>query len=340
MSSSRTPSAAGVLLLTTLLSLLLLIDCTLTTALPLTTLSDAVLLPRSVRIEGLLVDSETASELSIVVDTHTPAFSWRLDDERDADGRLLPGITQQSYELSVAPAPTTFPSSSPLQWHVQTAPINRTLHVRYTGPSLHPDSVYDWRLRYTSSSGLQSEYASGRFRTGLLSPLSNLTGLWIGSQRIHMNQLRREFSVPAETQRATAFVLGLGLYELYINGQQVDSTRRLDPGWTEYELRSLYTTFDVTQLLMAGQDNCIGFLLGNGWYSAEQWGISNDVQHPDFGPSRLLFTLQLHLNNGSVVQLTSDQSWMGREGFILHDGIYWGTAQQQHTAELLTVRRC
>ena len=307
--------------LTFSLCLLLLAICCPSTASPSSSLSSsssaAVLLPRSVRIEGLLVDAETATELSLVVDTHQPAFSWRLDDELDAEGLRLPGITQQSYELSVAPA------SSALLWHEQSAASNSTLHVRYSGPSLQPDSVYHWRLRYQSSSGALSGWAEGQFRTGLLSPLSNLTGLWIGSQRVYMNQLRREFAVPAGLQRATAFVLGLGVYELYFNGQQVDSTRRLDPGWTEYRLRSLYTTFDVTKLLLPGLSNCVGVLLGNGWYSAEQWGISNDVQHPDYGPPRLLFTLQLHLSNGSVLQVSSDRSWTGREGFILHDGIYW-----------------
>jgi alpha-L-rhamnosidase len=37
----------------------------------------------------------------------------------------------------------------------------------------------------------------------------------------------------------------------------------LDPGWTDYFKRTLYTTYDVSNTLRYGQ-NAIGIMLGNG----------------------------------------------------------------------------
>ena len=213
---------------------------------------------------------------------------------------------------------------------IQSHPTNRSTHVRYTALALKADRRYNWRLRYQSSTGHWSEWAKGSFRTGLMPATaaeSPFDGVWIGSRAIHMNQLRREFTVPASLQTATVSLSGLGLYELYVNGQPVDATRRLDPAWTEYGLRVLYVSFDVTQLLKAGGMNCVGVMLGNGWYAPEQWGIWSPVMvgHPEYGPPRLLLQLNLHLSNGSVLSLVSDEQWMGREGPIIHDGIYWSS---------------
>src|SRR5689334_10282299 len=84
-----------------------------------------------------------------------------------------------------------------------------------------------------------------------------------------MNELRKDFSIPSAVASAHAFVSGLGYYQLFLNGQNVDPTRKLDPAWTTFEKRTLYSTFDVTSVLSVGP-NAIGVMLGNGWYTQEQ----------------------------------------------------------------------
>ena len=37
-----------------------------------------------------------------------------------------------------------------------------------------------------------------------------------------------------------------------MNGQIIDTSRKLDPGWTAYETSVLYNTFDVTNFLSEG----------------------------------------------------------------------------------------
>lgn len=51
----------------------------------------------------------------------------------------------------------------------------------------------------------------------------------------------------------------------------------LDPLWTNYSRRVLYSDYDITKMLEAGS-NCIGVSLGNGWYNPlplRMWGHLN-----------------------------------------------------------------
>ena len=63
-----------------------------------------------------------------------------------------------------------------------------------------------------------------------------------------MNELRKEFTVPntSPVKSAFAYISGLGYYEFYLNGNKVDPSRKLDPGWTTYELRTLLVAYDLT----------------------------------------------------------------------------------------------
>ena len=77
--------------------------------------------------------------------------------------------------------------------------------------------------------------------------------------------LRNEFVVDREVVGATAYVTARGLYQLYINGQQVGD-HILAPEWTEYDKRIQYQTYDVAPLLHKGV-NSIAVLLADGWYA-------------------------------------------------------------------------
>ena len=66
--------------------------------------------------------------------------------------------------------------------------------------------------------------------------------------------------------RATAYVCGLGFFDLYLNGQLV-SDQLMNPALTGYDRRACYVTFDVTKDVHLGA-NAIGVVLGNGRYFA------------------------------------------------------------------------
>ena len=91
-----------------------------------------------------------------------------------------------------------------------------------------------------------------KFRTSIFDLHEYLTDrsdlLWIGSTGINMNELRTEFLVPntSPIKSAIVYMTGLGYYEFHLNGYKVDPSRKLDPGGTTYEKRTLMFSYDVT----------------------------------------------------------------------------------------------
>src|SRR5690606_13937528 len=78
--------------------------------------------------------------------------------------------------------------------------------------------------------------------------------------------LRTTFTVePKAVRRATLYATALGVYECRLNGARVGDGE-LAPGWTEFSKRVEHQTHDVTGLLAPGE-NCLGAVLGDGWYA-------------------------------------------------------------------------
>ena len=312
LASSSLPSSSLLLLLLHLLCLLLP---------PFPLLRAQLTPPRfSVFVDHL----DVGLHEDLVVGTAQPRFSWRLIDSEESDRRR--GVVQRAYQLQLRSLHDR-PSSPSLRWDSGRVPSNRSLHVPYTGPALSSDRSYEWRLRHWTAQGEASDWAIGRFRTGLLNPAAEFTGQWIGHSALLMNELRKEFALPsASIVRATAFVACAGYYELYVNGQRVDPTRRLDPGYTLYEKDLLYVSYDVTALLSTPNAAAavVGVRLGDGWYSQQQNPPAFGSAHSTYGPARLLFQLNLQTDDGQVSAVVSDDSWMGREGMVSMSSPFMG----------------
>ena len=113
--------------------------------------------------------------------------------------------------------------------------------------------------------------------------------------------LRREFSLDKKIRRATAYVCGLGLFELYLNDHKI-SDDVLSPALSEYGKRAFYLTFDATDQLKRG-NNAIGVILGNGRFFSPRSGMQT------FGCPKLLLQLNVEYTDGSMAQIVSDDRW-------------------------------
>jgi alpha-L-rhamnosidase len=71
----------------------------------------------------------------------------------------------------------------------------------------------------------------------------------------------------------TLRISALGLYRAFINGKRVGHDQ-LTPGWTVYTQRLSYQTYDVTDLLVAGE-NTITIWLGDGWLRSQMGWRAN-----------------------------------------------------------------
>lgn len=145
---------------------------------------------------------------------------------------------------------------------------------------------------------------------------------WVDeSRRLPARMLRHEFDAQNKVRRATAYISGLGLSELYINGKKI-SDDVLSPGLTEYNKRVFYVTHDVTADVKAGK-NAVGVMLGNGRYFAPR--LSQPMTTGSYGYPKLLLHLRIENQDGSVQEVVSDESWkITTEGPIRANNEYDG----------------
>ena len=134
--------------------------------------------------------------------------------------------------------------------------------------------------------------------------------------------LRKQIDLPKQPVRALATVSGLGYAELYFDGEKVGD-RVLDPGWTDYTRRVLYTTYDVTDRLQAGP-HAVGVVLGSGFYNpavADIWAIE---KAPWVDPSKCRFHLRAVYGDGSTQSFVSDDTWKWSTGTVVWNSIRGG----------------
>ena len=123
-------------------------------------------------------------------------------------------------------------------------------------------------------------------------------------------------AVESATLRATAH----GLYEAFVNGVRVGD-EELTPGWTAYRSRLQVHTFDVTGLLVVG-DNVIGALLSDGWWRGQN-SVARRVD--DYGTTTaLLMQLEVVLVDGRSMIFGTDETWRSIESHILRADLIAG----------------
>lgn len=229
------------------------------------------------------------------IDVVRPRFSWVLDHSER-------GESQSAYQVLVATRPELLDKDQGDQWDSGKVQSEDSTQVEYDGKRLESGQAYYWKTRYWGKQGSAGPYsAPAHFEMGLLSR-EEWKGRWIGGA----NQLRAEFELPEPAIRARAYISGLGYYELRVNGERVERNA-LDPAWTTYDKRVLYTTYDVTKYLKPGS-NAVGVMLGQGWY----------------GSRILLFQMNVELPGGKRTSLASSASWKARNGPVLEDSVYDG----------------
>ena len=142
----------------------------------------------------------------------------------------------------------------------------------------------------------------------------------ISQENVPPPLFRHEFDVNKPVRRATAFVCGLGHYELRLNGQRVGD-QVIDPGWTDYRDTCLYSSYDVTKQLQRGH-NAFGVMLGNGMYNVA--GGRYVKFKGSFGPPKMILQLHVEHTDGTFTVLGSDERWKTATGPITFSCTYGG----------------
>jgi alpha-L-rhamnosidase len=143
--------------------------------------------------------------------------------------------------------------------------------------------------------------------------------------------LRRAFTLPAKkVASARLYVAGAGWPKLHLNGTIVGASA-LGGGYTAYDKRVLYYTYDVTDRVHPGA-NVLGAELGRGWYGVtdpDEWYFQQAPWHAE---PALKAQLEVTFADGSRQTIASGEGWRTISGPTLGDSIYRG---ERYDARLL-----
>ncbi len=123
-----------------------------------------------------------------------------------------------------------------------------------------------------------------------------------------------------EVGEARLYITCHGLYQVEINGKRVGE-QEFTPGWTSYDTRLQYQTYDVTEYLK-GKQNALGIILGDGWFRGNLgWQEGGNIWGTEVAA---LAQLRLTYSDGSTEIISTDGSWKASTGPILESDIYNG----------------
>ena len=227
----------------------------------------------------------------IGIDIKTPRLMWNCED----------GVKQTAYQI------VCHDEKGDTLWDTGKVESS-TMSAQYAGKPLTDRVIVAWRVTLWAENGKPDESSEAVFELGI----SAWQAKWITGnysvnrkQRYPVDCFRKVFCVEKPIQKARLYITACGLYEARIGGRKAGNFC-LAPGYTDYRKRIQYQTYDVTDLLAAG-DNYLTMQLADGWYrgSCGAWGIRNQYGTE----TKLLAQMEITYADGTQTTVISDESW-------------------------------
>ena len=235
------------------------------------------------------------------IDTAEPRFSWTiLSDKQD--------VRQTAYQIVVS-------TEKGEVWNTGRVASDQQLWVRYQGKPLNSAMQCTWKVKVWTNVGETAWSESQRFGIGLLKE-NHWTGRWIGLERLMPGEqrglhtrlaaryVRKEFELSKPVKRAIAYVAGIGLHELHVNGVAYNR-QVLVPMPTDYRKTVLYNTYDITEALK--EKNAIGLILGNGRVFPMRQ--NKPYKASVFGLPKCRINILIEFTDGTMKRISTDEKW-------------------------------
>lgn len=276
----------------------------------------------AVSVENLRVEQLTNP---MGIDTEVPRLSWKISsDKRD--------VMQTAYHILVASSPEKLLKNEGDLWDSGKVSSDASHLVSYQGKALKSNLRCYWKVKVYTTQGETAWSDPASWSMELLGE-THWKGRWIGMERpapwdsetqwsrLSARYLRTEFKLDKQIKQATVHIAGMGMYELFINGERVGD-QVLAPVPTDYRKTVIYNTFDVTSFLKG--ENALGVTLGNGrFYTMRQ--DYKPYKIPNFGYPKLRLNLIVEYTDGSKETIASDTNWrMTADGPIRTNNEYDG----------------
>lgn len=272
----------------------------------------------------------------IGIETLKPRFSWQIVSD-------LRKQTQSAFQILVANNLDDLTSDNGNIWDTKKTNSGQLMQIEYHGKTLIANQKYYWKVKVWNQKGSASDWSAiATWQMGLLSKSDWGEAHWITMPELDLTDyknlgikeiqnktenilplFRKDFKVGKPVKNATAYISGLGQFEISLNGDKVGD-HFLDPGWTTYEKYSLYATFDITGQLRQGK-NTIGVMLGNGFYNIPKGGRYRKadlvLMH---GLPKMICKIIIEYQDGTKETLDSNSSWKVARSPVTFTSIYGG----------------
>ncbi len=266
------------------------------------------------------------------IDLRHAVFSWKVKEARGGKqewARLLvaedPGLSRVVYDSGMAADLDSCAAVPDVEWK--------------------PAVRYYWTVEVTDDAGDSAVSDVAAFEGG--HPEGEWNGSWIRPPfaREIVPVMRQTFELEEEEldelDTARLYICGLGLYEVYLNGEKVGD-QYLTPYYTDYRGWIQYQTYDVARCLRAGE-NRIDVWLGDGWYKGRFGYMYKGVLQEYYGDEfKLLADLYMVDADGLTRVVGTDENWLALKSPVVASGIYSGEiydARMEKTLENVPARQ-
>ncbi|WP_268223921.1 alpha-L-rhamnosidase [Sinomicrobium oceani] len=246
------------------------------------------------------------------IDVVHPRLSWRLKPG-------VPGARRMAYRIMVASTREKLDRNEADLWDSgRTEDRGTSWYITYGGSPLQSKQQAWWKVKVWTAEGESSWSDAGYWSMGILNYAEWKSTRWIGMDkafpwdsisqfsRLSARYLRKEIALKKKVKQARAYIMGLGMYELYINGNRIGD-QVLAPVPTDYTKNVKYNVYDVTAALQPGT-NALGTILGNGRYFTMRQDYK-PYKIKTFGFPKMAMQLDIEYTDGTHEIIKTDESW-------------------------------
>ncbi len=272
------------------------------------------------------------------IDVLSPRLSWELSSEAK-------GKSQSAYRIIVASNLELLNKNKGDLWDTKKVVSDQSINISYEGKALTSRQRCYWKVMAWDEKDGASEWSEAANWEMALLDENDWTATWIEAPQVYSwpqfksdvhnikraakrktydaaPYLRKEFKVEKEVVKARAYISGMGLYELSINGAKIGD-HVLDPTYTNFDNRVHYVTYDVTAQLQQGE-NAVGVHLGNGWYNVDSRAVWGYNKAPWKDRPTCLLQLEMEYSDGTSSTVITDESWKAFPSPIVYTDIRQG----------------
>ena len=233
-----------------------------------------------------------------------PYFGWNLE----GDSR-----TQTAYEIRMA-ADKELLEEGKLLWESGKISSSAMRNI-ICGREMTSREKACWQVRAYDEKDVAGPWSEAvTFEMGLLKK-EDWKAQWISGDyipekgdRYPADEFRKNFFLPGKKiTSARLYMTACGCYETFLNGVKVGKLV-LAPGSTDYNVRIQYQTYDITKMLISGENHW-DITLGDGWFRGKTGAFGASCVYGD--TTAVLGQLEIHFEDSTSMVVVTDQdfSW-------------------------------